>query len=212
VTTEYTIQELSQKSGVSRRNIYFYTQQGILPPPSGAGLAARYAEIHLLRLQAIPVLRSQGLRLDQIRTRLQQSDDDALRQLLEQAQSILPAAASKTAESRLPPTPFPTPAPYPVPVPYPGYPAGEPYLHYPLPAGLTLTAPAHLSPEDRQRLSALLRAAQQIFNQPGYPTFPGWASFTRSEGGEPRSQTDSSSPSPNDPPQDDGSPTPTSTP
>jgi hypothetical protein len=63
VAQEYTIQELSELSGVQRRNIYFYTQQGILPPADGAGLGARYNQVHLLRLRAIPVLRRQGLRL-----------------------------------------------------------------------------------------------------------------------------------------------------
>ena len=35
--TSFTIQELVDLSGVPRRNIYFYAQQGILPPPQGAG-------------------------------------------------------------------------------------------------------------------------------------------------------------------------------
>jgi DNA-binding transcriptional MerR regulator len=196
VTTEYTIQELSQKSGVSRRNIYFYTQQGILPPPAGAGLAARYAEIHLRRLQAIPILRRQGLRLDEIRARLQLSDEAALEQLLEQGQFSPPAPSPKFAESHLP-APYPMPGSRPDPgypgpgVPSPGMPGGEPYLHYSLPSGLTLTAPANLSPEDRQRLSALLQAAQQIFARPVYPPpHPGWAAFTRSEDDPPRSPAD----------------------
>ncbi len=38
----YDIQELVAQSGVPRRTIYFYVQQGILPPPEGAGLAAHY--------------------------------------------------------------------------------------------------------------------------------------------------------------------------
>jgi DNA-binding transcriptional MerR regulator len=57
---EYDIQTLVELSGVARRTIYFYTQQGIISPPSGAGLAARYTEIHLLRLRLIPLLRRQG--------------------------------------------------------------------------------------------------------------------------------------------------------
>src|SRR5919109_4051628 len=64
---EYTITELSELSGVNRRNIHFYVQQSLLPPPEGAGLGARYTDEHLLRLRAIPALRSRGLRLDEIR-------------------------------------------------------------------------------------------------------------------------------------------------
>ena len=63
--TAYDIQELVDLSGISRRNIYFYVQQGVLPAPQGAGLAARYGEEHLLRLRLIPLLRQDGLRLDQ---------------------------------------------------------------------------------------------------------------------------------------------------
>ena len=68
---EYDIRTLIELSGVPRRTIYFYTQQGIIPPPRGAGLAARYGEVHLLRLRMIPLFRRQGLRLDDIRQRLE---------------------------------------------------------------------------------------------------------------------------------------------
>jgi DNA-binding transcriptional MerR regulator len=67
---DYTITELADLSGVNRRNIHFYVQQGLLPPPEGAGLGARYNDEHLLRLRAIPILRNRGLRLDEIRERL----------------------------------------------------------------------------------------------------------------------------------------------
>jgi DNA-binding transcriptional MerR regulator len=67
---DYDIGELSELSGVTRRNIHFYVQQGLLPPAEGAGLGARYSDAHLLRLKAIPLLRARGLRLDQIRERL----------------------------------------------------------------------------------------------------------------------------------------------
>src|SRR5688500_13864416 len=67
---DYDIGELSELSGVTRRNIHFYVQQGLLPPAGGAGLGARYSDAHLLRLKAIPLMRARGLRLDQIRGRL----------------------------------------------------------------------------------------------------------------------------------------------
>jgi len=71
---EYTIGELVSLSGVNRRNVHFYVQQGLLPPPQGAGLGARYGDEHLLCLRAIPVLRNRGLRLDEIRERLSGSN------------------------------------------------------------------------------------------------------------------------------------------
>jgi DNA-binding transcriptional MerR regulator len=143
-SSEYTIQELSELSGVPRRNIHFYTQQGILPPPQGAGLGARYTQLHLLRLRSLPILRSQGLRLDQIRQRLETTDPAELQALVAQPQPANPAI-------------------HPV---FPPQPTGESYTHYRLPAGISLVAPANLSFEDRRRLEALLQAARTLF-QPG---------------------------------------------
>ena len=40
---------------------------------------------------------------------------------------------------------------------------GQRYIHYHLPAGISLAAPENLSPADRQRLEQLLQAARQIF-------------------------------------------------
>jgi DNA-binding transcriptional MerR regulator len=85
---DYTITELSELSGVNRRNIHFYVQQGLLPPAEGAGLGARYTDAHLLRLRAIPVLRNRGLRLDEIRERLAGMDADAVEMLLEQPPAV----------------------------------------------------------------------------------------------------------------------------
>src|SRR5436853_6761019 len=84
----YTITDLESISGVNRRNIHFYIQQGVLPPPEGAGLAARYDEEHVLRLRAIPVLRNRGLRLDEIREKLAGSNNREITQLLAQPQPL----------------------------------------------------------------------------------------------------------------------------
>ena len=75
---EFTIGELESASGISRRTIYFYVQQGILPPPTGAGLAARYHSAHLDRLRAIPRFRAIGWRLDQIRDYFTRHSEDAI--------------------------------------------------------------------------------------------------------------------------------------
>ena len=140
---EYSIQELCDQTGLPRRTIHFYSQQGILPPPAGAGLGAHYSEGHLLRLLLIPALRQQGLRLDDIRSRLTGLDLDALRALRArhlQADPPPPSAA-------LPPV-------------------GQAYLHFPLPAGMTLIAPASISPAERAKLDALLEAARRLFASP----------------------------------------------
>ena len=88
---EYTITELSALSGVNRRNIHFYIQQGLLPPADGAGLGARYTDEHLLRLRAIPVLRDRGLRLDAIREQLAGLDGGRVQALLDRPAVSAPA-------------------------------------------------------------------------------------------------------------------------
>ena len=146
---EYSIQELCDKTGLTRRTIHFYSQQGILPPPMGAGLGAHYDEGHLLCLLLIPALRQQGLRLDDIRARLSGMDLAAL-QALQALQ--LPVD--------LPPQP-PTLQP-----------EGQAYIHYPLPAGLTLIAPVSLSPAEQVKLNTLLESAHRLFEASGSAELP----------------------------------------
>src|SRR5512143_3056935 len=101
----YDIQELVTQSGVPRRTIYFYVQQGVLPPPEGAGLAAHYGEDHLNRLRLIPVLRQQGLRLDEIRSRFTQMDEKEMQRMLEsrpQATATMPPIPRSRRETSNP--------------------------------------------------------------------------------------------------------------
>lgn len=137
-STTYTIQNLTDLTSVPRRTIHFYTQQGILPPPQGAGVGTEYSEDHLLRLRLIPILRSEGMRLDQIRQYFQSTDPIMLRQRLENA-----------------------PAPIP-PSPAPGSAQGVSYTHYSLPLGLTLIVPANLPANQRQKIEHLVEEAVRI--------------------------------------------------
>lgn len=157
--TTYDIQELVKQSGVPRRTIYFYVQQGLLPPPEGAGLAAFYTGEHLLRLQLIPILRQQGLRLDDIRKKFSEMTPEAMRQI----------AASA------PPAPAPVMRMPPVAILDEAAPekraaaAAQKFLHYVLPGGVTLIAPANLPALEQGRLERLLQAAVQIYTDPsGY--------------------------------------------
>ncbi len=145
---DYSIQELCEKTGLPRRTIHFYSQQGILPPPTGAGLGAHYDEGHLLRLLLIPALRQQGLRLDDIRSRLAGMDLEALRALHAQHPQV--DAAPRPA------------APQPV---------GQAYTHFPLPAGMTLIAPDTLTPAEQVKLNLLLETARRLFSS-SRPTEP----------------------------------------
>lgn len=170
----FDIQQLINKSGIPRRTIYFYVQQGLLPPPQGAGLAAYYTEDHLLRLQLIPVLRQEGLRLDEIRERFQQMSLEEMRARLQAAEQSQKAAiqkravAQKSIHEELNSSEGALYMPGPVPMrDAPFIPAGwgeQRFIHYSLPAGLTLSAPENLGSLDRQRLQQLLQAARQIFS------------------------------------------------
>ena len=162
----FDIQKLVTESGVARRTIYFYVQQGLLPPPQGAGLAAFYTEDHLLRLQLIPILRQQGLRLDDIREKFARMSAEEMRQQVSDA-------AKHVVQERLEPLDFqgdPIPSQSPTVIHEisslpPGW-AEQNFIHFSLPAGITLTAPEQMNLVDRQRLTLLLQAARRIFSAP----------------------------------------------
>jgi DNA-binding transcriptional MerR regulator len=163
----FDIQRLITESGVPRRTIYFYVQQGLLPPPQGAGLAAYYTEEHLLRLRLVPVLRQAGLRLDDIRERFaQMSSEDMRRQLKEAAQRTAPAPSyAPLPVDILPPSTLVPQGVRDSRALYHGW-GAQNFTHYLLPAGITLVVPEPLSPLDQQRLEQLLQAARRIFTAP----------------------------------------------
>ncbi len=138
--TRYTIQDLCDRTGLPRRTIHFYTGQGLLPSPQGAGPGAFYTPEHLTRLRLIPLLRSQGLRLDEIRQKFQPLN-------AEQAAALLTALEENQS---LPPEPL----------------RGETYLHYELPGGIQLVIPASLNAARRPQVLEMLSAARQIFDSP----------------------------------------------
>ena len=152
---DYSIQELCDLTGLPRRTIHFYTQQGLLPPPTGAGMGARYSHIHLQRLRLIPVLRHKGLRLDQIRARFTSST-------LEDLDALATAV----------PAPTPSPAPMAMKILPHSIREQQSYQHYTLPAGMTLIVPAVMNSYNSQKLAQLLEAATRIFGEPGLPSNP----------------------------------------
>jgi len=163
---QFTIGELEELTGVPRRTIYFYVQQGILPPPSGAGLAARYQTAHLLRIRAIPRLRSDGWRLDRIRDLFQQRSDDEIAAIAE-GQTSLEGRRARLLEA----------APAPLPPPDASAPPGAaPTLlaRYTLAPGVDLLVQRDLAPSLAEAVSHLLAVAAAIFGRrDGAPTTPG---------------------------------------
>lgn len=63
----YTISELADAAGLSRRTVRFYVQQRLLPPPIGEGRGAHYDASHLERLKRIGELQAGGYSLEAIR-------------------------------------------------------------------------------------------------------------------------------------------------
>jgi MerR HTH family regulatory protein len=65
--TEYTIAELAELGGVSRRTVRYYVQEGLIPPPTGLGRGAHYGKEHLEALLLVKSMQERGLLLDEIR-------------------------------------------------------------------------------------------------------------------------------------------------
>ena len=143
--TDYDIGELSELSGVTRRNIHFYVQQGLLPPAGGAGLGARYSDAHLLRLKAIPLLRARGLRLDQIREKLSNLNTAGVEALL--ADHSRPVAAFADADGG----------------PLKAVPRARTLTRYQIAPGVELTVDSGAGHKTMARVAELLRACGHIF-------------------------------------------------
>lgn len=143
---EYTINELAEISGTARRNIHFYVQQGLLPPPDGAGLAARYGDEHLLRLRAIPILRSRGLRLDEIRAQMANMKAADIERLIAHPQPVPPIKE--------------------IPPPRPPWPRAETVTRYALAPGVELLVAAGVATREPAAVEELMRSAQRLFDRP----------------------------------------------
>ena len=66
----FTIEELAELTGTSRRTIRFYVQSGLLDRPEGAARGAFYTRRHLQRILDIQAWQGEGLTLEGIRLRL----------------------------------------------------------------------------------------------------------------------------------------------
>lgn len=78
----YSIHELSQITGISRRTIRFYIVQGLLPSAEGHSPSSTYRMTHRLRLEAIKEFKKRRLSLDEMREIFLNNDDNFLRQTL----------------------------------------------------------------------------------------------------------------------------------
>ena len=65
----FSIDELADLGGVSRRTVRFYVQEGLLPAPLGVGRGRHYDQSHLDRLLYVKAEQEAGRSLDDIRAR-----------------------------------------------------------------------------------------------------------------------------------------------
>ena len=71
---QYTIEELSELTGFSRRTIRYYIQEGLLEPPAGRGRGGFYYDSHLQKLRQIKSFQNRGLTLAAIGELLQDEE------------------------------------------------------------------------------------------------------------------------------------------
>ena len=62
----YSIGELAELAGVSRRTVHFYVQQGLIEPPQGRGRGSYYTDAHLGQVRRVLALQREGLALRRI--------------------------------------------------------------------------------------------------------------------------------------------------
>lgn len=66
-TAGYSISDLERLTGITKRNIRFYIQQGLVDKPSGDRRLAEYGEDHVRQLMSAKSLREQGVSIDGIK-------------------------------------------------------------------------------------------------------------------------------------------------
>ena len=94
VTDDLDLRSLATQAGVTPRTVHYYIQQGLLPPPDGAGRAARYGAGHLARLRLIRRLQREHLPLSEIRRQLDALSDDEIQGSVE-APSVAPRSSAR---------------------------------------------------------------------------------------------------------------------
>lgn len=92
--TPLDLKALCDETGVSPRTVYFYIQQGLLPPAEGAGRGARYTDVHRDRLRLIRQLQDQHLPLAEIRKQIDSLSERDLSRLAERG---TPRTRSRTS-------------------------------------------------------------------------------------------------------------------
>ena len=80
-TDRYSLTELADVAGVTPRTVRYYLAQGLLPAVGQSGPGSKYDDRHLARLRLIRRLQAEHLPLAEIRRRLDDLDEDEIREL-----------------------------------------------------------------------------------------------------------------------------------
>ena len=66
----FSIGEIAERGGVTRRTVRYYVQRGLIPEPLGRGRGEHYGPEHLAALLRVKSLQEQGATLEEIRRHL----------------------------------------------------------------------------------------------------------------------------------------------
>ena len=72
-----TLDELTERVGMSVRNIRFYTTKRLVPPPLRRGRSGYYSADHVARLELVRALQNHGFTLSAIKGYIDRIPDDA---------------------------------------------------------------------------------------------------------------------------------------
>jgi DNA-binding transcriptional MerR regulator len=175
---ELDISEVCERADVTPRTVYFYVQQGLLPPATGAGPAARYTPGHVARLLLIRLLQKQHLPLAEIAKRIRALDDEEVKALVAEARARRPekrasaleyirgvlSDTAPAARSRTPIPPLMPSASIAHSAPPPGRSQWE---RHTFADGIELHVRRPLSRVEQRQVDKLMAAARQIFSEAG---------------------------------------------
>lgn len=75
--SELTLEALTERVGMSVRNVRFYTSKGLVPPPLRRGRSGFYSHLHVARLELVRELQNHGFTLTAIKGYVDRIPDDA---------------------------------------------------------------------------------------------------------------------------------------
>lgn len=176
----YTIEELSEATGITARTIRYYTTEGLLATPETRGRYALYADTHLRRLQLVVMLKAAYLPLSTIKDRLAHvsnqnvaaltrdepiDEDEETTEDGESAAAYLQRVLSNRNEMKQTRTPR-------LPATFPGLrdgegsdAPGEPWRHLEVFPGVTLLVKVPVSAQAAARVDKLIQYAKNLLKK-----------------------------------------------